>query len=154
MRWVKVRSIVLAAHSSTVICPKQKQFMGLLAEGLAVDSEDNLYLDSNGVIVKVTVRQNLESIHLVVARIGLRLILLDGEVYLDSLEAIEALNLSGEMFESFGFGSLIFSRGVAVDGSDGTVYVSDQAANKVLVFEAIVLPGVSVGVLVVRVRGV
>ena len=51
-----------------------------------------------------------------------------GDVYLDEVYSIVALNASGESLGSFGSGSLEGSTGVGVDSASGTVYASDGAS--------------------------
>ncbi len=70
-----------------------------------------------------------------------------GEVYIDYGTVIEALGLGGSQIETFGLGDLgndVFeaSRGVGVDGGNGTVYATDVAAKKVVIFGAVTLPSV------------
>ncbi len=120
---------------------------GGAAEGLAVDSEDNLYFYSGGgVVVKVnSLGETLanpfggdtEAFRLAVDPNG-------DEVYLDNRESIAAFGLSGASVESFGTGRLTFSTGVAVDASNGMVYATDQTANRVIFFEEITVPSVGI----------
>src|ERR1700677_3703082 len=131
---------------------------GSAAEGLAVDAEDNLYINDGGAVTVV----NSAGITLSYPfgdDTGAYGVAVDpdpagGEVYLDNLISIEAFTLggapiessqSGSPFPAFGSGELTFSKGVAVNSSDGTVYVSDQSADKVLVYEGILLPSVNMG---------
>lgn len=125
-------------------------------EGLAIDSKDNLYFNvGSGKFAKVNaagetlispIGGDEKAFRVAVDPIG-------DEVYLDNIETIEAFNLSGAPIESclgalrncFGGGLLEFSKGVAVDASNGTVYVTDQTADKVLIFEGITLPSVTIG---------
>ncbi len=135
--------------------------IGGAAEGLAVDSEDNLYVheghdfakfNSAGEVLSVPFGGDTGAYGVAVDPVG-------GEVYLDNLklgdfESIEAFSLSGAPIESsqsgspfpaFASGELTFSEGVAVNSSNGTVYVSDQSADRVLVYEGILLPSVNMG---------
>jgi DNA-binding beta-propeller fold protein YncE len=127
-----------------------------VVEGLAVDAEDDLYLHTGGgVFAKIT-----SSGETLISPFGgdekAYRVAVDpstGEVYLDNLgEAVEAFDLDGAPIESclksslgcFGSGLLPFSKGVAVDTSNGTVYATDQLLNNVSIFEGITLPSVIV----------
>ena len=129
---------------------------GGIGEGLGVDGEDDLYLNVTGnAYVKIDLAGGVlanpfggeRNAHAIaVDPVG-------GEVYLDNKTEIEAFSLSGEpiesgqpgaLFPSFGSGHLANSRGLAVNAGDGAVYATDKAEDTVSVFEAIVLPGVSI----------
>jgi NHL repeat/WD40-like Beta Propeller Repeat len=136
---------------------KRETVFGGALEGLAVDGEDDLYVKVSGgwyavvnsrgeTLTKPPFGGDEEADRVAVDPVG-------GEVYLDNNDAIEAFTLGGEPIESdqagapfpaFASGLLTLSKGVAVDASNGTVYVSDKSADKVLVFEAILLPDVSI----------
>src|ERR1700722_2961432 len=127
---------------------ERETVFGGAQEGLGVDSEDNLYINvgggevakvnSAGMVLSSPFCGDGEAFGVVVDPVG-------GEVYLDSRESIEACSLGGESIESFGASHLTFSKGVAVDASDGMVYVSDESLDDVAVFEGVILPDVSVG---------
>jgi WD40-like Beta Propeller Repeat len=116
-------------------------------EGLAVDAEDNLYFTvGGGEVVKVN-STGETLIHKFCSDEKAFRVSYDPatrEVYLDDLEMVKACSATGTLIESFGFGRLTFSKGLAVDASDGTVYVADQSADSVSIFEAIILPSVAV----------
>ncbi len=124
-----------------------------LGDGVAVDGEENLYVDIVREFAKVNVSgetlihsfgNDLQAYRVAVDVPG-------KEVYLDNRDSIEAFDLDGAPVESciapanecFGLGHLEFSKGIAVDGSSGTVYVSDESLDTVSIFEGIVLPDVS-----------
>ncbi len=128
-------------------------FGGFVTSGLGVDGEDNLYISPGGAFAKINGSGetlispfgNDENGHsLAVDPVG-------QEVYLDNLETIEAFSLSGAPIEScigvstgcFGSGHLTFSKGVAVNASDGTVYATDESRDNVSIFEAFIQPSVS-----------
>jgi hypothetical protein len=126
---------------------------GGTAENLGVDAEDNLYfylgggavaqVNSAGGTVSAPFGGDREAFRLAVDPTG-------REVYLDNESAIEAFSLDGARIESFGSGHIAgplspISSGVAVDGSNGTVYVTDSE-DRVLIFDAVHLPTVSIGV--------
>lgn len=134
--------------------------VGNAGEGLAVDSEDNLYINEGGggagvakfngagEVLSRPFGGDTGAFGVAVDRVG-------GEVYLDNLTSVEAFSLGGAPIESGQSGSpfpafassgeLTFSKGVAVNSSDGTVYVSDQPSGRVLVYEGVLLPSVSMG---------
>jgi hypothetical protein len=75
-------------------------------------------------------------------------------IYLDNREYIESFDLEGRPIESeaagaqaepFGSGDLSASKALAVNTASGDVYASDSERNNVVVFEAIMLPSVTVG---------
>ncbi len=116
-------------------------------EGLAVDAEDNLYVNEEGEFAKV----NSSGGTLLApfggdekAYGGAAVDPVGGEVYLDNLETIEAFSLSGEPIEAFGSGHLTFSKGLAIDTGNGTVYATDRSSNDVVVFDRVKLPTVKI----------
>jgi DNA-binding beta-propeller fold protein YncE len=134
---------------------ERNTIFGGAAEGLAVDAEDNLYFNTGGKVVKVNSSGETLSnpfggdsnaYDVAVDPLG-------HEVYLDNLRTtIEAFDLNGAPLESdlsgtprpsFGAGYLTFSKGIAVDPDDGTVYVTDLMRDRVLAFEGILLPSVT-----------
>jgi hypothetical protein len=120
---------------------------GGAGEGLAVDSEDNLYLQiGGGVVAKINSSgatldnpfgDDREAFSVAVDPSG-------DEVYLDNLESIDAFDLSGAPIESFGPGQLTVSTGITVDASNGMVYATDRTANRVVVFKEITVPSVGI----------
>jgi DNA-binding beta-propeller fold protein YncE len=131
---------------------------GGVAEGLAVDAEDNLYfyvgggdvvkVDSSGGTLSNPFGGDRKAFAVAVDPLG-------HEVYLDNLETtIEAFDLNGVPVESdesgtylpsFGSGYLKASPGIAVDPGDGTVYATDRETDRVLAFKAVSVPNVSIG---------
>ncbi len=116
-------------------------------EGLAVDAKDNLFLDVGGEFAEISDTGEVLSNPFGKDTNAFRSAVdpISEEVYLDSRENIEAFNVDGERLESFGsagsgFAGLSSSLGVAVDASNGTVYVSDQGANDVSIFAALQVP--------------
>ena len=131
---------------------------GLLA--LAVDSEDNLYLQLGGEgVAKFSSSGTILRNPFGRPQKGGQVngIAVDGNtnsVYIDYTTEIEAFTEGGSKLESFGAGHLeenpvlgLASKGVAVDASNGTVYVSDVTTNNVLIFDAVTLPTVSLAAL-------
>jgi hypothetical protein len=57
---------------------------------------------------------------------------------------VTALSLGGAVIEHFGSGYLASGGPIAVDESNGTVYVSDRTADRVVIFDAFVAPSVSI----------
>jgi hypothetical protein len=127
---------------------------GGVAEGLAVDAEDNLYFSpGGGTVAKVNSSGETLSNPFGGQASAVAVDPLGPEVYLDNSETIEAFGLNGVPLEgggsslpSFGSGYLTSSAGIAVDPGDGTVYVTDLATDRVLAFEAVSAPNVSMGV--------
>ncbi len=133
-----------------------KTAFGGAHEGLGVDGGENLYfvvgqgkaakVDASGAIILNPFSGDTEAIRVAVDPIG-------HEVYLDNLTTVEGFDLNGTPIEScitpehscFGSSHLSFSKGVAVDTSNGTVYTTDQSLDTVSIFEGIVLPDVSTG---------
>jgi sugar lactone lactonase YvrE len=121
---------------------------GGAAEGLGVDLEENIYLNTGGgEYAKVNhlgetliapFGGDVQALRVAVDPRG-------QEVYLDNGDRIKAFSLAGQSIEEFGFGYLTFSKGLAVDSSDGTVYVSDQPADRIVVFGALTQPDVTTG---------
>ncbi len=159
--WVTTKTSAIYSFSDALISkyspPPVETAFGGAVEGLAVDSEDNLYfnvgggrfakVDSSGEILSSPFGGDTNAFGVALDPNG-------REVYLDSRGSVEAFDLSGvpiesdqsgTAFPSFGSGLLTFSPGLGVDAGNGTVYASDQTLDKVFVFEGIVLPDVSVG---------
>jgi DNA-binding beta-propeller fold protein YncE len=134
------------ALSNAYASERQAGLGGGLNQGLAVDPEDNIYLNT-GWLTKVnssgkTLSNPFGSQE---ATTGVALDPSGREVYIDHAQTIEALGFNGVSIESFGSGHLTTSRGVAVDASNGMVYVADGSSNKVLVFQGVILPTVTLG---------
>jgi DNA-binding beta-propeller fold protein YncE len=120
---------------------------GGAAEGLGIDPEENIYLNTGGgEYAKVNhlgetlispFGGDMQALRVAVDPAG-------QEVYLDNGDRTEAFSLAGQPIEEFGFGSLTFSKGLAVDSSDGTVYVSDQPTDRIVVFVALTQPDVAI----------
>jgi hypothetical protein len=116
-------------------------------EGLAVDSEDHLYIAFNGGVNKVIgstlVRQEeLDSTKNVT---GIAVDTSTNDVYLAVGEEVNVYQENGTPAEQFGSGDLGASSGDAVDSSSHAVYVADAAADRVTIFDQVVLPDVSTG---------
>ena len=69
----------------------------------------------------------------------------EGHVYADEGSAITELNSAGEQIDRFGVGTLATGRGLAFDDASGDIYVADEGAGKVEVFEPLTVPTVTVG---------
>ncbi len=117
-----------------------------LHEGLAVDAEDNLYLNQR-LIAKVN-SSGETLINPIDAedenQPGVAVDPSSKEVYIDAISSIAAFGLSGTPITRFGAGHLSEGEGVAVDASNGTVYATDRSSSSVAIFEAVVLPSVSI----------
>ena len=57
-----------------------------------------------------------------------------GEVYADNLGSVVAFSAGGSLIQRFGAGQLSGGGAIAVDRSDGEVFVAEPAANKIAVF--------------------
>jgi hypothetical protein len=126
-------------------------------EGLAVDSEDNLYLKAGSRDLAKVNSAGKTLIHPFgedEAAWGVAVDPVAGEVYLDNLTSIEAFGLDGKPIEgsateapfpSFGSGRLAESFDVAVNTDTSTVYATNHSAGTVSVFEALFLPSVNIG---------
>jgi hypothetical protein len=115
--------------------------------GFAVDSEDNLYvnrgtnrfakLNSSGDTLEEEVDGEASAAAAVEPA--------SDEVYIDNVSTIGAFSAEESPIERFGAGHLSGGSGVAVNASNGTVYVANSTADTVAVFAEIVLPDVSTG---------
>lgn len=149
-------------------------FGGANIFGLAVDLEENLYFDDGETIVKVSksgatllgtrntdgafVRPfggESDNYSYATEQSAVAVDPATGEVFIGRRNVQEpyeptvgAFGLNGTPIERFGLGHLPEGYdsfgGIAVDASNGAVYVSDLEANDVEVFEALTLPSVSV----------
>ena len=138
------------ASANAYISTRRSQFGSAAYGGLGVDAGDNFYLRlSQGTFVELNSSgetlsnpfggdKDAESVA-VDARAG--------EVFLDNSESVEAFSVAGAPLETFGAGHMGESRGVAVNESDGTVYVTNGAQGTVTVFEGVSAPAVTVGAL-------
>ena len=68
----------------------------------------------------------------------------EGNVYGDQGGTITEFNASAEPSENFGEGILSTGRGVAINDSNRDVYVADEGASKVDVFEPITVPTITI----------
>lgn len=157
--WVSLREGPICSFTNELVNKEVKEIttvFGGADEGLAVDSEDNLYFNrGKGIVVKVDSSGKLllnpfggdENAS------GLVVDSNSDELYLDNAELadIEAFTLNGvplegnashAPFPSFGSQQLTFSNEIAVNSSNGMVYATDQTSDKVFIFEALVLPTV------------
>ncbi len=153
--WVTLRKGALYEYSDATINAYVSQLetvFGGASEGLSADSEEDLYFNrGGGIFVKVAGTDGVSLANPFCGDEDAFRVAVDRssrEVYLDSRESIEACTVGGVPIESFGSGYLGASEGIAVDGSGaqgfaGTVFASDSALDNVSIFEAIVLPTVS-----------
>ncbi len=137
------------ALTNEYLSSRQDAFGGS-PDGFALDSEDNIYLGAGTSIAKLnslgeTLLATFGSVNH--ATTGLAVDPIEKEIYVITKGSIEAYSLSGAPIERFGSGLFTKSLGVAVDASDGAVYVSNTEGDQVDVFNAITLPSVSLGAL-------
>jgi DNA-binding beta-propeller fold protein YncE len=67
------------------------------------------------------------------------------DLYSGEGEQVTAYDLEAQAIERFGSGHLSASAGLAIDASTGTVYVADGAADRIAVFDQVVVPDVRTG---------
>jgi hypothetical protein len=142
---------------SQPIAIRSTGFGGSIGPGIAVDGEENLYMNPKP-IAKVTSSGkeliapfdswDIEPLGHVVEVYGVAVDATHEEVYVDNSNTLGRSDLAGKLSERFGSGDLTESRGVAVDpgsgpAGSGTVYVTDRSADRVAVFVAVTLPTVS-----------
>jgi hypothetical protein len=122
--------------------------------GFAVDSEDNLYVRrGSGVYAKLnsTGETLIEEVHGEVSSTGVGVDLSSNDVFIGGNESgfgrgVWGFTSGGSEREHFGGEHLTgASGGVAVDSTNGTVYVADPTADAVDVFDDVVFPDVSTG---------
>ena len=115
---------------------------------MAVNPEDNIYLDTRETAKVNSAGETLISPFCGEETVsGVAVDPVEKEVYVDRDGSIGVCGLGGAPVESFGSGHFTLSQGVAVDGGDGTVYVTDLNTGRVVFFDAVHLPTVSVGAL-------
>jgi hypothetical protein len=158
--WITVRSGPIYSFSDALengYVSQRETAYGGAYEGLGVDGEDNLYLytgggtfaklNSAGETLSYPFGGDKEAYRIAVDPVG-------QEVYLDnegvSEATVEAFSLSGVPIETFGAGHIAgpfppYSKGVAVDASNGNVYVSGTSQDNVSIFEGFVQPTVAIG---------
>ncbi len=120
--------------------------------GLAVDSEDNLYVvGGSGLIGKINSSGEvlIEALDRESAR-GAAINLSSGEVFVDNSTegggSVGVFSSSGSPLERFGGGTLSSGgAGIAVNATNDRVYVTDSAAGVVDVFDEALLAGVETG---------
>ncbi len=128
-----------------------------LRNGFGLDTGGDFYLNKGEKIESYTksglsIKPNLDSEDPAANfDTGLTVDPAQSEIYIDNVNpfftesTIGAFSLTGTPIERFGLGHLGFSRGVAVDASDGTVYASDVTTGRVSFFNAVTVPSVSAG---------
>jgi WD40-like Beta Propeller Repeat len=122
-------------------------FGGDVQSSLGVDSEDNIYFDPGGNVYAEVNDPGKTLLYPFGGDESARGVAIDskgGEVYLDDLESVEAFSFSGAQIENFGSGHMGFSREIAVDEGDGSVYVTNFSTGTVSIFEEITLPTVGI----------
>lgn len=120
------------------LASRESQANGFPNSGLAVDGEDNLYVDhffthitaaklnSAGEVLDEALGETYTS--------AVAADLASDDVYVDNETSVAEFGPSGTLLESFGVGSLRSGAGLAIDASNEDVYVADSAANDVVVF--------------------
>lgn len=123
------------------------------SQGFGVDSEGDFYINTGGGH-SAKFNSSGEELLFPFASVsgdatGLTVDPVGKEVYINNGTSIGAFALDGTQIESFGSGDIGGnngkpSEGVAVDGSDATVYASDGEDDSVAVFDAFTLPTVAI----------
>jgi hypothetical protein len=121
----------------------EKEAPPTVRQGLAADSEGRLYIAGNGGVVRYKGTEFEEELDGLEQVTGIAVDSSDNEVYLGVGEQVKAYTPHGALTEQFGSGDLTSSSGVAVDSSNDTVYVADAGADRVAIFDKIVLPDVN-----------
>ncbi len=114
-----------------------------LTQGFAVDSEGRLYFSRLEGVEKFKGTHYEEELAYLEEVSGIAVDTSSNEVYIGVGEQVKAYNPSGVFAEQFGSGDLSGSSGVAADSASHAVYVADAAADRVAVFDDVVLPDVS-----------
>ncbi len=115
--------------------------------GFAVDAEDNLYVNRGG---EEFAKLDSSGAQLPWAGGGERATaatvnVASGETFVDDVQSIGTYSASGGFLVRFGLGTLNSGSGIAVNDSNGVLYVADTAANVVDVFDQVIVPDVSTG---------
>jgi DNA-binding beta-propeller fold protein YncE len=120
---------------------------GFLRPGLAVDSEDNLYVHINGLFSETNViykfnskGQQLNGVELentidTEEPTGVAVESATNDVYIDNIATVARFTSDGALLERFGAGQLQEGSGVGVNSATETVYVADAAKNTVGIYE-------------------
>ncbi len=121
-----------------------------VSPGLAVDSEDNLYVHrGSGVFAKINSAGEALIGEVGGSATAAAVNQASNEVFVDNAQSVAAFSSTGSFLERFGdengVAHLSAGSGVAVDPTNGTVYVADSTADVVAVFSAVVVPDVTTG---------
>lgn len=126
---------------------------GPLAPGFAVDSNDNLYAMVGSQAAKFTSTGEVVNyaVFKYVGAVGMAVNFANNDVYIASqtneqasgTPQVNAYSATEALIEAFGSRDLTSDSGVAVDSSDGTVYVADPTADTVDVFDEVPVPDVT-----------
>jgi hypothetical protein len=115
----------------------------------AVDSADDLYIGEFGNRIEKLDSSGKRLLYPLGSQESLSGIAVDstaGDAYIDYEGSVGEYSLDGAPVERFGTGDLTAGVGLAVDASDGSVYVADASADKVVVFGAVTQLKVGIGV--------
>jgi NHL repeat-containing protein len=121
------------------------------ARGLAVDSNDNLYVGEAGgepgderrltlLVAKSNSEFGQEERLDAEVSTAIAVDLSSDDVYIDNVSAVSVFGSSGSPLERFGAGALFDGSGMAVDSASGDVYVAEPANNRVFVFQRSATP--------------
>lgn len=149
---------------SEPLSTRKTEIGGGLRQGLAVDGEDNIYINPDGIAKVNSTGKTLidpypasfcggfihgEYFNIPEEASNVAIDLSTAYAFVDKFSFIAVCGFAGEPIESFGSGHLTNSKGVAVDASigessSGAVYASDSVADSVVIFATVTLPTVSV----------
>ena len=164
--WVLERSGEIFNFSDGLVneyLGERSTIFGTLEFGLAVDNENDLYVNNPKILKLSSSGQTLINpfcgeVEVVdgsvgpvkpVSGFGVAVDSASGEVFVDNGGSVGVCGLDGEPLDGFSLGPIKFglSSDVAVDESDGMVYATAKASDEVVVFDAVKLPTVGVGAL-------
>ncbi len=133
------------AQPNVFIATRTSQASGFAQAGLAVDSEDDLYVVQKGshVVAKLNSSGEVlgvegEGLDGGVTASGVAVEPLSGDVYIDTGTSIAVVSNSESLLESFGSGLFSAAGSLAVNhtvGADGYAYLLQPALGTVIVFE-------------------
>jgi hypothetical protein len=117
---------------------------------LAVDSNDDLYrVIENGDVEKYASQDiDLGTADSCGCATGLAINEQNDDLYVDTGKSVEAYSATGSRLAqpSFGSGNLTGGSGLAVDPTNGNIYVVDSASDAVDIFTTVIVPDVTTGV--------
>ncbi len=124
-------------------------------QAFTVDSKDDLYISEREGLEEVSGSTfgrilELESFHseeeaAINAVTGVAIDPSTSDVYVSNGDEVRVFQQNGVPVEQFGLGNLVGTGGDAVDASNHTAFVADAGADRVAIFDQVVLPDVRTG---------